>query len=50
MGTMTIIAYIMIVVILLFFAYLNVRYFMNMWEYKDRKKDGSEDYLYKMFD
>jgi hypothetical protein len=50
MGTLTIIVYAVIVVALLFFAYLNVKYFMNMWDFKYRKKDGSEDHLFKTFD
>ncbi len=50
MGIITIIAYVMLIIGLLFFAYINIRYFMDMWEYKHRKKDGSEDHLFKKFD
>lgn len=50
MELITLFIYILLFVAILFFSYLNLKYFFTIWHYKNRKKDGSEDKEFKMFD
>lgn len=44
------ISYILFFFMALFFSYLSLKYFKTMWDYKHRKKDGSEDHKFKKLD
>lgn len=37
-------------VLALILSYQSVKYFVTMWKFKNRKKDGSEDKDFKYFD
>lgn len=45
-----ILIYIGIVLIVLILSFVSVKYFITMWKFKNRKKDGSEDDDFKRFD
>lgn len=45
-----ILIYIVIFLIAFFLSLISMRYFITMWKYKNRKKDGSEDKDFKKFD
>lgn len=42
--------YILLFIVTIFFSYIKIKYFITMWKFKNRKKDGSEDKDFKMFD
>ena len=42
--------YIVILLIAIFLSIQSVKYFIVMWKFKNRKKDGSEDKDFKYFD
>lgn len=42
--------YVIIFIIAFILSLSSVRYFITMWKYKNRKKDGSEDKDFKKFD
>jgi len=42
--------YLAMFIIAFFLSLVSVRYFITMWKYKNRKKDGSEDDDFKKFD
>jgi heme/copper-type cytochrome/quinol oxidase subunit 2 len=42
--------YFVIFIIAFFLSLISMRYFITMWKYKNRKKDGSEDEDFKKFD
>ncbi|WP_298753157.1 hypothetical protein [uncultured Arcobacter sp.] len=42
--------YLAMFIIAFFLSLVSVRYFITMWKYKHRKKDGSEDDDFKKFD
>ncbi|WP_164969791.1 hypothetical protein [Arcobacter sp. F2176] len=50
MQTAIILIYIVMFIIAFFLSLSSVRYFITMWKYKNRKKDGSEDKDFKKFD
>ncbi|ADG93723.1 hypothetical protein Arnit_2069 [Arcobacter nitrofigilis DSM 7299] len=50
MQTAMILIYIVMFIIAFFLSLVSVRYFITMWKYKNRKKDGSEDDDFKKFD
>jgi len=45
-----ILIYIAIFLIAFFLSLISMRYFITMWRYKNRKKDGSEDDEFEKFD
>ncbi len=50
MQTAMILIYIVMFIIAFILSLVSVRYFITMWKYKNRKKDGSEDKDFKKFD
>lgn len=42
--------YIGLFVIALILSFASIKYFITMWKFKNRKKDGSEDDDFKRFD
>ena len=48
------ILFLLIILILFFLAIIiaikSIKYFVTMWKFKNRKKDGSEDNDFKYFD
>lgn len=42
--------YIGMFLIALILSFVSVKYFITMWKFKNRKKDGSEDADFKRFD
>lgn len=50
MEVFMILIYIVIFLIAFFLSFISMRYFITMWKYKNRKKDGSEDKDFKKFD
>lgn len=42
--------YIVLFFIVLVLSFASVKYFITMWKFKNRKKDGSEDDNFKRFD
>lgn len=42
--------YIVLFFIVLVLSFASVKYFITMWKFKNRKKDGSEDEDFKRFD
>ncbi len=50
MEIIMILIYIVIFLIAFFLSLISMRYFITMWKYKNRKKDGSEDKDFKKFD
>ncbi|BAK70614.1 hypothetical protein [Aliarcobacter butzleri] len=50
MQTVVILMYVVLFLIALFLSFSSVKYFITMWKFKNRKKDGSEDDDFKRFD
>ncbi|HJE03008.1 MULTISPECIES: hypothetical protein [Arcobacteraceae] len=50
MQTFMTILFILLSVIAMFLTLLGIKYFLHMTDYKNRKKDGSEDDKFKKFD
>ncbi|MCT7909180.1 hypothetical protein N5915_06360 [Arcobacter lacus] len=50
METVVILMYVVLFLIALFLSFSSVKYFITMWKFKNRKKDGSEDDDFKRFD
>jgi hypothetical protein len=50
METFIVISYILFFIMGLFLSYQSFKYFKTMWDYKHRKKDGSEDHKFKKLD
>lgn len=50
MQTVVILMYVVLFLIALFLSFSSVKYFITMWKFKNRKKDGSEDDDFKKFD
>jgi heme/copper-type cytochrome/quinol oxidase subunit 2 len=50
METLMILMYIVFFLIALILSFASVKYFIIMWKFKNRKKDGSEDDDFKRFD
>ena len=48
--SMIIIIYIVMFLIAFVLCFTSVKYFITMWKFKNRKKDGSEDDDFKRFD
>ncbi len=42
--------YIGLFIITLILGFASIKYFITMWKFKNRKKDGSEDNNFKRFD
>jgi len=42
--------YIGLFVIAIILSFASIKYFITMWKFKNRKKDGSEDKNFKYFD
>ena len=49
MQTVVILMYVVLFLIALFLSFSSVKYFITMWKFKNRKKDGSEDDDFKKF-
>ncbi|WP_258237559.1 hypothetical protein [Arcobacter sp. CECT 9188] len=50
MEIFTIFTYIVLFIIVLILSFSSIKYFITMWKFKNRKKDGSEDDDFKRFD
>ncbi|EFU69447.1 hypothetical protein HMPREF9401_1543 [Aliarcobacter butzleri JV22] len=50
MDIIVILMYVVLFLIALFLSFSSVKYFITMWKFKNRKKDGSEDDDFKRFD
>lgn len=50
METLMVLMYIVFFLIALILSFASVKYFITMWKFKNRKKDGSEDNDFKRFD
>lgn len=50
METVVILIYVLLFFIALILSFESVKYFITMWKFKNRKKDGSEDGDFKRFD
>lgn len=50
METIVILIYLILFFIALILSFASVKYFITMWKFKNRKKDGSEDDDFKRFD
>ena len=50
MEIVTFLIYILMFVIAFILSIASVKYFITMWKFKNRKKDGSEDENFKRFD
>ena len=50
MDIVVILMYVVLFLIALFLSFSSVKYFITMWKFKIRKKDGSEDDDFKRFD
>lgn len=50
MDIVVILMYVVLFLIALFLSFSSVKYFITMWKFKNRKKDGSEDDNFKRFD
>ena len=50
MEIVTFLIYILMFVIIFILSLASVKYFITMWKFKNRKKDGSEDDDFKRFD
>ena len=44
------ISYFLMFLIAIILRFASIKYFITMWKFKNRKKDGSEDDNFKMFD
>lgn len=45
-----ILIYVTLFSVALFLSFASVKYFITMWKFKNRKKDGSENDNFKRFD
>lgn len=50
MEIVTFLIYLVMFVIAFILSFASVEYFITMWKFKNRKKDGSEDDEFKRFD
>ncbi len=50
METLMVLMYIVFFLIALILSFASMKYFITMWKFKNRKKDGSEDDDFKRFD
>ncbi|QKF59388.1 hypothetical protein ACN2EN_06545 [Aliarcobacter lanthieri] len=50
MEIFTIFVYIVLFIIVLILSFSSIKYFITMWKFKNKKKDGSEDNKFKRFD
>jgi heme/copper-type cytochrome/quinol oxidase subunit 2 len=50
METVVILIYVILFFIALILSFASVKYFITIWKFKNRKKDGSEDGDFKRFD
>lgn len=50
MELLILLVYIGLFVITLILGFASVKYFITMWKFKNRKKDGSEDNDFRRFD
>ena len=50
METVVILIYVILFLIALILSFASVKYFITMWKFKNRKKDGSENGDFKRFD
>ena len=50
METLMVLMDIVFFLIALILSFASVKYFITMWKFKNRKKDGSEDDDFKRFD
>lgn len=50
MDIVVILMYVVLFLIALFLSFSSVKYFITMWKFKNRKKDGTEDDDFKRFD
>jgi heme/copper-type cytochrome/quinol oxidase subunit 2 len=50
MEILVILIYVILFFIALILSFASVKYFITMWKFKNRKKDGSEDGDFKKFD
>jgi heme/copper-type cytochrome/quinol oxidase subunit 2 len=50
MEIVTFLIYIVMFVIVFILSFASVKYFITMWKFKNRKKDGSEDDEFERFD
>jgi heme/copper-type cytochrome/quinol oxidase subunit 2 len=50
MQTIMILIYVVLFILALILSFASVKYFITMWKFKNRKKDGSEDDDFKRFD
>ena len=50
MEIVTFLIYLVIFFIVFVLSFASVKYFITMWRFKNRKKDGSEDDDFKRFD
>ncbi len=44
------ISYFLMFLIAIILSFASIKYFITMWKFKNRKKGGSEDDNFKMFD
>ena len=50
METLMVLMYIVFFLIALILSFASMKYFITMWKFKNRKKNGSEDDDFKRFD
>ncbi len=50
MEIIVILIYLVLFLIALFLSFASVKYFITMWKFKNRKKDGSQDTEFERFD
>jgi heme/copper-type cytochrome/quinol oxidase subunit 2 len=50
MEIVTIFIYLVMFLIAFVLSFTSVKYFITMWKFKNRKKDGSQDDEFKRFD
>lgn len=50
MQMLVLLVYIGLFIIFLILSFASIKYFITMWKFKNRKKDGSEDDEFRRFD
>ena len=50
MEILILLTYIGLFLITIILSFASIKYFITMWKFKNRKKDGSEDKDFKFFD
>ena len=50
MQMLVLLVYIGLFIIFLILGFASIKYFITMWKFKNRKKDGSEDDEFRKFD